>query len=48
MGGTLAVSDESLALRWVAPADLDALDMHPTQRLRLRHFLEERETPYLG
>ncbi|MEU6112113.1 NUDIX domain-containing protein [Streptomyces albidoflavus] len=48
VGGTLAVSDESLALRWVAPADLDTLDMHPTQRLRLRHFLEGRDTPYLG
>ncbi|MFB8417738.1 NUDIX domain-containing protein [Streptomyces albidoflavus] len=48
VGGTLAVSDESLALRWVDPADLDALDMHPTQRLRLHHFLEEREAPYLG
>ncbi|MGA5294681.1 NUDIX domain-containing protein [Streptomyces koyangensis] len=48
VGGTLAVSDESLALRWVDPADLGSLDMHPTQRLRLSHFLEGRETPYLG
>ncbi|MGW5391783.1 NUDIX domain-containing protein [Streptomyces koyangensis] len=48
VGGTLAVSDESLTLRWVDPADLGSLDMHPTQRLRLSHFLEGRETPYLG
>ncbi|MEV7498613.1 DUF1844 domain-containing protein [Micrococcus luteus] len=48
VGGTLTVSDESLALRWVAPADLDALEMHPTQRLRLSHFLEGRDAPYLG
>jgi 8-oxo-dGTP pyrophosphatase MutT (NUDIX family) len=48
IGGTLAVSDESLELRWVAPSDLGALDMHHTQRLRLRHFLEDREAPYLG
>ncbi|MEU0121142.1 NUDIX domain-containing protein [Streptomyces albidoflavus] len=48
VGGTLTVSDESLALRWVAPADLGSLDMHPTQRLRLSHFLEGRDAPYLG
>ncbi|MGA4857599.1 NUDIX domain-containing protein [Streptomyces koyangensis] len=48
VGGTLAVSDESLTLRWVDPADLGSLDMHPTQRLRLSHFLEGRGAPYLG
>lgn len=47
-GGTLAVSDESLELRWVDPGALVSLDMHHTQRLRLTHFLEDRETPYLG
>lgn len=48
VGGTLAVSDESLELRWVEPGALGSLDMHHTQRLRLTHFLEDRETPYLG
>lgn len=48
VGGTLAVSDESLALRWVDPGALGSLDMHHTQRLRLTHFLEDRETPYFG
>lgn len=48
VGGTLAVSDESLELRWVDPGALGTLDMHHTQRLRLTHFLEDRETPYLG
>lgn len=47
-GGRLAVSDESTDLRFVAPEDLAALPMHPTQRLRLQHFLERREHPYLG
>ncbi|MFE5807012.1 NUDIX hydrolase [Streptomyces sp. NPDC056491] len=47
-GGELSLSDESTELRFVAPADLDALPMHPTQRLRLRHFLERRSAPYLG
>ncbi|MFH9068071.1 NUDIX hydrolase [Streptomyces alboflavus] len=48
VGGTPALSDESLEVRWVAPADLGPLDMHHTQRLRLRHALEERRAPYLG
>ncbi|MET9687874.1 NUDIX domain-containing protein [Streptomyces lavendulae] len=48
VGGTLAVSDESLELRWVDPGALSSLDMHHTQRLRLTHFLEDREAPYLG
>ncbi|MEV5277426.1 NUDIX domain-containing protein [Streptomyces sp. NPDC051994] len=48
VGGTLAISDESTELRFVAPAELDALPMHHTQRLRLQHFLENRTTPYLG
>ncbi|MGW1075735.1 NUDIX domain-containing protein [Streptomyces sp. NPDC002537] len=48
VGGTPAVSDESTELRFVAPGELYALPMHHTQRLRLRHFLEHRATPYLG
>ncbi|WP_052864989.1 NUDIX domain-containing protein [Streptomyces niger] len=48
VGGTLAVSDESTEVRFVAPRDIDALSMHHTQRLRLRHFLENRPDPYLG
>lgn len=48
VGGSLAISDESLELRWVDPSDLDALPMHHTQRLRLRHYLEDRPSPYLG
>lgn len=48
VGGTLAISDESTELRFVDPAELDSLAMHPTQRMRLGHFLEHRSTPYLG
>ncbi|MGF1430852.1 NUDIX domain-containing protein [Kitasatospora sp. LaBMicrA B282] len=47
-GGDLRISSESTDLRFVAPVDIDALPMHHTQRLRLRHFLEHRATPYLG
>ncbi|MFF2163106.1 NUDIX domain-containing protein [Streptomyces sp. NPDC058175] len=48
LGGTLMISDESTELRWVAPEDLNSLDMHHTQRLRIGHFLEARPAPYLG
>ncbi|GAA1506394.1 NUDIX domain-containing protein [Streptomyces synnematoformans] len=47
VGGTLAISEESTELRYVAPADLPDLPMHPTQRLRLHHYLTH-PTPYLG
>ncbi|GAA1848968.1 NUDIX hydrolase [Actinomadura bangladeshensis] len=48
LGGELRVSDESLEVRWVPVGELDDLPMHHTQRLRLRHYLEDRHTPHLG
>ncbi|NUU22702.1 MAG: NUDIX domain-containing protein [Streptomycetaceae bacterium] len=48
LGGELTPSDESTALAFVAPADLDRHPMHVTQRLRIGHYLEQRPTPYLG
>nr|WP_280236451.1 NUDIX domain-containing protein [Nocardia cyriacigeorgica] len=48
IGGVLAVSDESTELRFVSPAELDGLDIHHTQRLRLTHYLDGRRMPYLG
>jgi ADP-ribose pyrophosphatase YjhB (NUDIX family) len=48
IGGEMRMSDESTAIRFVDPAELAELPMHPTQRLRLRHFLEHRAEPYLG
>ncbi|WP_131741150.1 NUDIX hydrolase [Actinomadura roseirufa] len=47
-GGDPLISDESLEIRWVPVNELDELPMHDTQRLRLRHYLEERDQPYLG
>lgn len=48
VGGTLAISDESTELRFVPPQDLAGLPMHHTQQLRIQHFLERRDRPYLG
>jgi hypothetical protein len=32
----------------VDPADLAALNIHPSMRLRIDHYLESRSTPYIG
>ncbi|GHC67061.1 NUDIX domain-containing protein [Streptomyces cinnamoneus] len=47
-GGELAISDESTELRFIHPDEITELPMHHTQELRIRHFLERREHPYLG
>ncbi|MEH1017752.1 NUDIX domain-containing protein [Micromonospora sp. CPCC 206060] len=48
VGGELTTSSESRQVRWVDPAQLDQLDIHPSMRLRIDHALEERATPYIG
>lgn len=48
VGGELRVSDESTEVRWVPPDELDQLRLHHTQLLRLQHYLERRDRPYLG
>ncbi|MFJ9576040.1 NUDIX domain-containing protein [Streptomyces sp. NPDC101191] len=49
VGGTLRRSSESKEVRWVDPADLYALDIHPSMRLRIEHGLDEtRPEPYIG
>lgn len=45
-GGDLRTSDESKEVLWVAPAELDGLNIHPSIRLRIRHGFEERAEPY--
>ncbi|MGA6163522.1 NUDIX hydrolase [Amycolatopsis magusensis] len=40
---------ETKAVRWVEPADLDSLNIHPSMRLRIDHGLDtSRTAPYLG
>lgn len=48
VGGSARTSSESQAVRWVDSAELEALDLHPSMRLRIQHALEERDTPYIG
>lgn len=49
VGGSLRISSESKEVRWVSPADLDTLDIHPSMRLRIIHGLDDSRTaPYIG
>lgn len=48
IAGELAISSESTEIRFVDPSDIPALPMHHTQQLRIRHYLERRDQPYLG
>jgi hypothetical protein len=48
LGGQLATSDETSEVAFVAPERLDQLNIHPSMRLRIDHYLERRSTPYIG
>ncbi|WP_405160488.1 NUDIX domain-containing protein [Nocardia sp. NBC_01499] len=48
VGGELAVSDESTAVRYLNLGELDRLPVHDTVRLRLQHHAEGRARPFLG
>lgn len=42
-------STETKAVRWVDPADLPGLNIHPSMRQRIEHALDgSRTVPYLG
>ncbi len=48
IGGELAFDSESTEIAWVEPMEIAALPMHPSMRLRIDHYLERRDGPYLG
>jgi ADP-ribose pyrophosphatase YjhB (NUDIX family) len=47
-GGQPTPSSESSEVRWIAVADLDSYQMDSSMRLRVRHFTEHRDQPYIG
>jgi 8-oxo-dGTP pyrophosphatase MutT (NUDIX family) len=47
-GGELAIDHESTDIAWTQPADIEQLEMHPSMRLRIQHYLDQRAGPYLG
>jgi hypothetical protein len=48
LGGQLATSSETGEVEFVAQKRLDSLNMHPSMRLRIDHYLERRSAPYIG
>jgi len=48
VGGELRTSPESTQVRWVEPAALDGLDIHPRMRVRIDHGLLGDPQPHLG
>jgi ADP-ribose pyrophosphatase YjhB (NUDIX family) len=48
VGGTLAYDEESTDIAWVPGTAIANLTMHPSMRLRIQHYLDQRERPYLG
>jgi 8-oxo-dGTP pyrophosphatase MutT (NUDIX family) len=48
LGGQLATSSETSEVEFVAPDRLDSLNIHPSMRLRIDHYLERRSAPYIG
>jgi ADP-ribose pyrophosphatase YjhB (NUDIX family) len=48
LGGDLQTDSESTDIAWTPSQDIPSLNMHPSMRLRIQHYLEHRDTPYLG
>lgn len=48
IGGELATSDETSEVGYFSPDEIDGIEMHPSIRLRIQHFLDQRSEPYLG
>jgi ADP-ribose pyrophosphatase YjhB (NUDIX family) len=48
LGGDLLADSESTDIAWTPSRDIPSLNMHPSMRLRIQHYLEHRDSPYLG
>lgn len=48
IGGTPTPSSESREVHWVAPADVEGLQMDRSMRLRISHYLAGNGKPHLG
>ena len=48
VGGQLRPSSETAEPQWVAPMTIPGLNMHPSMRQRIQHYLDNRPQPYLG
>jgi ADP-ribose pyrophosphatase YjhB (NUDIX family) len=48
VGGQPATSDESTEVGFFTPAEIEAMPMHESIRLRIRHYLEHRVQPVIA
>ena len=48
LGGGIAKSDESLEVKFWAMQDLDTLDIHPSIRLRISHYLSSQPEAFIA
>jgi ADP-ribose pyrophosphatase YjhB (NUDIX family) len=48
ISGQPTPSSETSVVRWVAQGDLETYEMDPSMRLRVRHYAENRDQPYIG
>ena len=48
LGGQVTTSSETKDVQFVPPDRLDSLSMHPSMRLRIRHYLDHSDVPYIG
>ncbi len=48
LGGNERASAESAEVRFIPPRDLQNYEMHPSIQLRIQHYLEQRNKPYIG
>jgi len=48
LGGIETTSAESAEVRFASPQDLQGYHMHPSIQLRIQHYLEQRQVPYIG
>jgi ADP-ribose pyrophosphatase YjhB (NUDIX family) len=48
LGGNLGTSSESSEVGFVPLDAISDLNIHPSIRLRIQHYLEKRDEPYIG
>ena len=48
VGGEPTPSDETSDVGYFTPNEIDGMDVHPSIRLRIQHFLDDRPEPYIG
>jgi ADP-ribose pyrophosphatase YjhB (NUDIX family) len=48
LSGSPRTSSESSDVKFVPPADIASYDIHPSIQMRIGHYLEHRDTPYIS